>query len=297
MAKTVGVLGLGIMGGAMSNNLLDAGWEVAGCDIAPDRVAALEQAGGKAAASARELGRACDVVISVLPSEDALRNAIAGPEGLTADPRQGLILVECSTFPLEAKEWARDRLAAAGVAAMDCPLSGTGAQAKTRDLAVYASGQRRDYDACAPVFEGFARSHYYLGEYGQGTKMKLVANLLVAIHNVSAAEAFLLGMKAGLDPQQILEVVSDGAGTSRMFEVRGPLMVAESYDEATMKVEVFQKDMKIISAFAKEHHCPLPVFAASAEIYTQALAQGRGQQDTASVLAVLEGMANLTRGG
>jgi 3-hydroxyisobutyrate dehydrogenase-like beta-hydroxyacid dehydrogenase len=286
------MLGLGIMGSAMSANLLGAGWEVVGYDVEPDRLAALEKAGGHPAGSAGEVARLCPVVVSVLPTVEALEEVVTE---VARDAGPDSVLVECSTFPLEDKRRARDRLAQAGVSAMDCPLSGTGHQAKSRDLAVYASGRRRDYDACAPVFEGFARSHYYLGEYGLGTKMKVVANLLVAIHNVSAAEAFVLGMKAGLDPNQILEVISDGAGTSRMFEVRGPLMAAGDYDQATMKVDVFQKDMKIISAFAKELRCPLPVFSAAAEVYTQALAQGRDKQDTASVLAVLESMANSPR--
>ena len=149
---------------------------------------------------------------------------------------------------------------------------------------------------CTPVFEGFARANYYLGEFGMGTKMKFVANLLVTIHNVSAAEAFVLGMKAGLDPEMILKVISDGAGTSRMFEVRGPLMATGKYDEPTMKVDVFQKDIKIISSFANELQCPTPLLSAAAKIYTAALADGRAKQDTASVCAVLEKMAGLKRG-
>jgi len=124
---------------------------------------------------------------------------------------------------------------------LDCPLSGTGAQAARKDLAVFASGDKDAYEKCIPVFKGFSRVIYYLGEFGNGSKMKYVANLLVAIHNVSAAEAFVLGMKGGLDPQMIYKVISDSAGNSRMFEVRGPLMVEEKYDEATMKVEICRR--------------------------------------------------------
>ena len=144
-----------------------------------------------------------------------------------------------------------------------------------------------------PVFQGFARSTYYLGEFGNGSKMKYVANLLVAIHNVSTAEAFVLGMKAGLDPETIYKVIGDGAGTSRMFEVRGPLMVKGEYEPATMKVDIWQKDMKIIGEFATKLGVPTPLFAASALLYTAAMAQGRGKQDTASVCAILEEWARL----
>ncbi|MGH8748498.1 MAG: NAD(P)-dependent oxidoreductase [Burkholderiales bacterium] len=145
------------------------------------------------------------------------------------------------------------------------------------------------------MFDGFARAHYYVGAFGSGSKMKFVANLLVAIHNVSAAEALVLGRKAGLDPALVYEVVGDGAGSSRMFQVRGPMMVAGDYRDATMKIEVWQKDMAIIADFARSLDCPTPLFLASAPLYTAALAAGRGSQDTASVCAVLETMAGVKR--
>ncbi|MCX7141513.1 MAG: NAD-binding protein, partial [Proteobacteria bacterium] len=142
----------------------------------------------------------------------------------------------------------------------------------------------------------FARSQHYLGEFGNGSKMKFVANLLVAIHNVSTAEAFVLGMKSGLDPEAILKVVGDGAGSSRMFQVRGPMMVRGEYEPAGMKVDIWQKDMKIISEFAAALGAPTPLLAASAAYYTAAVAQGRGGEDTAAVCAVMEEMARHERG-
>ncbi len=232
------------------------------------------------------------VVVSVLPTEASL---LESAQSLAAVARSNQILVECSTMPLDIKMQAKNILDAAGVEMLDCPLSGTGGQAVNKDLSVYASGEKSAYEQCIPLFEGFARSHYFIGDFGTGSKMKFVANLLVAIHNVSAGEAFVLGMKAGLDPKQILEVVSDGAGTSRMFEIRGPMMVANDYEQATMKVDVWQKDMKIISAFANDLKCPTPLFAASAQIYTNALAHGRDKEDAASVCAVLAEMAGLKR--
>jgi 3-hydroxyisobutyrate dehydrogenase-like beta-hydroxyacid dehydrogenase len=125
--------------------------------------------------------------------------------------------------------------------------------------------------------------------------MKFIANLLVAIHNVAAAEALVLGMKSGLDPAQVLKVISNGAGTSRMLEVRGPMMVKGDYSEATMKVAVWQKDMKIIGEYARSIDCPTPLFLASAPFYTAAMAMGRGDEDTGSVCAVLEEMARTGR--
>lgn len=290
MKQTVGMLGLGIMGSAMSANLIRSGFSVAGYDISAERVQAFGASGGQVAKSPAEVAARAAILISVLPSVRALEDVVAGPDGILAAGRSGLILVESSTFPIEDKQRVRD-LCQGSVTMLDCPLSGTGAQAVTRDLAVYASGEQHAFERCRAVFDGFARSCHYLGDFGNGSTMKFVANLLVAIHNVSAAEAFVLGMKAGLDPDDIYRVIADGAGSSRMFEVRGPMMARGDYDAATMKVEIWQKDMKIIAEFAARLGCPTPLLSASAAFYTAAMAQGRGAQDTASVCAVLEEMA------
>ena len=290
MKQAVGVIGLGIMGSAMSMNLVRAGFSVHGFDIAPAQRKALEKEGGSAATSASEVARNAEVLITSLPSSEALHAVAQEIDGKC-------IVVETSTLPIDDKLEARDTLAQKGATLLDCPLSGTGAQARNKDLSVYASGDEAAYRKVVPVLEGFARSHYFLGEFGNGSKMKFVANLLVAIHNVSAAEAFVLGMKAGLTPEMIFKVAGDGAGTSRMFQVRGPQMVEGRYDEATMKVEVWQKDMKIIGEFATKLGVPTPLFNASAAVYTAAMAQGFAKQDTAAVCAVLEAMANASRPG
>ena len=297
--KTVGMIGLGIMGMPMSANLVQAGFGVVGYGgprSNTEKIAALARLGGQGARSPREVAERSDVVVMVLPSVAALDDVIQGKDGLAASGRAGLIGVEAGTFPIEDKLRAREALAAAGMTALDCPISGTGAQAITKDLSIYGSGDRTAYERCVAVFQGFARSTYYLGEFGNGSRMKYVANLLVAIHNVSTAEALVLGMKSGLDPATIYKVIADGAGNSRMFEVRGPLMVKGEYEPATMKVDIWQKDMKIIGEFATKLGVPTPLFAASALLYTAAMAQGRGKQDTASVCAILEEWARLERG-
>ena len=291
---TVGMLGLGIMGHAMSANLLAAGFVVVGFDPSAERMGEFRARGGTPAASPRAVAEAADIIVSVLPSVKALDEVVSGADGILAADRGGLVLIESSTLPLEDKQRVH-AAAAAKLTVLDCPLSGTGAQAVTKDLLVYASGDSAAIARCTRVFEGFARAHHDLGEFGNGSRMKFVANLLVAIHNVAAAEAMVLGMKAGLDPEAILRVVGDGAGGSRMFSVRGPQMVADRYEPATMKVEVWQKDMKIISEFAARLNCPTPLLSASAAIYTAAMAQGHGAQDTASVCAVLADMARLDR--
>ncbi len=289
-AGTVGMLGLGIMGSAMSANLLRAGFAVSGYDIVPALRVRLRRAGGHAARSIAEVARRSPIIVTSLPSAAALTDVA---EAIAGVRRRGQIVIETSTLPLADKLAAQRRLARAGVTLLDCPLSGTGAQARTRDLVVFASGPRAAVRRCRAVFDGFARAQHYLGAFGKGSKMKFVANLLVAIHNVSAAEAFTLARKAGLDAAQVYRVVGDGAGGSRMFSVRGPMMVAEDYSDATMKVEVWQKDMKIIAEFAAALDCPTPLFAASAPLYAAAMAAGRAREDTAAVCAVLGEMAGL----
>lgn len=291
-APHVGVVGLGIMGSAMASNMLKAGFRVTGFDVVAGARDALAKEGGKAARSAAEVARAAPIVITSLPTPAAVE-AVA--QDIAKTRRKGVIVVETSTMPLETKERARATLAQAGITMMDCPLSGTGAQARVKDLLVYASGPKTAFDACAAVFPGFSRGHYYLGAFGNGSKMKYIANHLVAIHNVAAGEAMTLASKAGLDLQQVLDVVAGGAGGSRMLQVRGPMMVANDYSDATMKVEVWQKDMHIIGEFATQLDCPVPLFATSAPIYTAAMASGHSKDDTASVCAVLESMAGVKR--
>lgn len=290
--NTVGMIGLGIMGSAMSANLVKAGFDVLGFDPVGARCRELTRAGGRTARSGKEVAARMPVVITSLPSADALASVTAD---IAAAGRRSQIVIETSTLPIEVKVTARKRLAAAGVTLLDCPLSGTGAQARGRDLVVFASGDRAAYRKCVPVFEGIARAHFLIGPFGDGSKMKFIANLLVAIHNVAAAEAMVLGIKSGLDPALVLKVVSSGAGTSRMLEVRGPMMVKGDYSDATMKVSVWQKDMKIIGEYARSIDCPTPLFLASAPFYTAAMAMGRGDEDTASVCAVLEEMARSGR--
>jgi len=286
------MIGIGIMGSAMSFNLGRAGFRLVGYDAMPKQRAAHARAGGIAAGSPRAVAKRSGIIITSLPSAHALAEVAAE---LAASTRRGTIVIETSTLAIAVKEAARNVLAKRGVVLLDCPLSGTGAQARVKDLIVYASGDRAAYRKTVPVLQGFTRANYYVGAFGAGSKIKFVANLLVAIHNVAAAEAMVLGMKAGLDPALVLKVVSDGAGSSRMLQVRGPMMVKGDYSDATMKNEVWQKDMTIIGDFARAIDCPTPLFAASAPIYNAAMAMGLGKEDTGAVCAVLEEMAGNPR--
>jgi 3-hydroxyisobutyrate dehydrogenase-like beta-hydroxyacid dehydrogenase len=291
---TVGVVGLGIMGGAFARHLVAAGWRVIGYD--PDAKArrAAARAGVEIAEDARDLAAQTPIIITSLPHPDALHATVATIVAAKVKPR---VLVEASTFKLDDKLKAERALRQAGHTMLDCPISGTGSQAKVKDIVVYASGDQRTIRKLKPLFAAFSRGVHDLGAFGNGSRMKYVANLLVAINNVASAEAMVLGMKAGLDPKSIVETIKSGAGNSRVFELRAPMMVTGHYDDATMKMDVWQKDMAVIGGFAKELGCPTPLFTATEDIYDTALKSGYGMQDTAAVCAVLEKMAGVKRGG
>lgn len=284
----VGVIGLGIMGSAIARNLVAAGHRVIGFDIDPAALARLSAAGGDSAQSVAQVAASAPILLTSLPSEQALTDTVSAIEASEITDGTGLVLAELSTLPLATKTGVFRRLAALGVEMLDCPLSGTGAQAVTRDLTVYASGDQVAYVRCAEAFQGFAARSVYLGEFGNGSKMKFVANLLVAINNVASAEAMALAVRAGLDPELTAQVIAQGAGTSRIFELRAPLMARRSYEPATMKLDIWKKDMAIIGEFAAGLGARTPLFQATESVYRAALAQGP-QQDTAAVFEVLRG--------
>jgi putative dehydrogenase len=296
MAKSkgaVGIVGLGIMGGAFAKNLVADGWRVVGYDIDPARRRAMAKAGVEIAADAKNLALEVPTIITSLPKPSALEKTVAAIAAARVRPR---VVVEASTFKIDDKLKAERALRNAGHVMLDCPVSGTGSQAKVKDLVIYASGDSKAIRKLRPLFAGFSRAVHDLGPFGNGSRMKYVANLLVAINNVAAAEAMVLGLKSGLDAQTILRMVSTGAGNSRVFELRAPMMVKDRYDDATMKVSVWQKDMAVIGEFARELGCPTPMFDATVPVYNRAMKTGHAEHDTAAVCAVLEKMAGVKRG-
>ena len=293
-ADVVGVIGLGTMGGAMARHLLAAGYRVAGCDIVPERAAELAASGGTVAASPAAVAAQTGTIIVSLPSVAAFEAATSGAGGLLEAARPGQIVIETSTLPLDVKQRAHQLFAERQVALLDCPISGTGAQIRSKDIAIYASGDPAALEGVRPVLAAFSRARFDLGEFGNGSRLKFVANLLVAIHNASAAEALLLAERAGLDLRATLAALTAGAGTSRMLEIRGPLMIDAEYGDPSMRVLTFQKDLDIIAAFTRDVACPVPLFSAAAQLNLAALAQGHANEDTASVFAVLRRLAGLT---
>lgn len=286
--KSVAIVGLGIMGSALARNLIAAGFVVRGFDPDPAAAQRARDGGVQVASTALEAVQDVACILTSLPSEAALVSTVNALTDHSSDQKAKAILVELSTLSIAAKLAARDRLTGHSFDMLDCPVSGTGAQAQTKDIVLYASGEEEPFKSCQPVFDAVARESFFLGKFGNGTRMKFIANLLVAVHNVASAEALALATKAGLDPQQVFDVISSGAGTSRIFELRGPMMVEENYSPPTMKLDVWQKDMKLIHDFAEETGALTPLFDATRPLYEAANQLGLGEQDTAAVLEVLK---------
>jgi L-threonate 2-dehydrogenase len=286
-ALRVGIIGLGVMGIAYARNLRRAEFAVSGYDPTPAAMDALTECGGTALADPAAVAAASDVMLLALPSTAALENCILQMLPVLGS---GQVLVEMSTLPLDAKDDARKAVSQTGATLLDCPVSGTGAQAAKGDLVVFASGDADAIERIRPVFSGLARDVRQVGPFGAGMKMKYVANLLVSIHNLASAEALLLAEKSGLDLQMVYEAISSGAGTSRMFEVRAPLMIEGRYEPATMSMGLYQKDLALIMDHARDVDCPVPLMAATLPFYSAAMAQGRAREDTAALFAVLQRM-------
>jgi putative dehydrogenase len=289
---TVGVIGLGIMGGSFAKNLAAAGWRVVGYDLSAKARKAAERAGVEIASSAVDVAGKVPIILTSLPKPQALIDTV---KVLAAAKLPRKTIVEMSTFAISDKEKAEGILRKAGHTMLDVPVSGTGSQAAVADLVFYASGDKKAVARLKPMFAAFGRKVYDTGAFGNGSKMKYVANLLVAIHNVASAEAMVYGMKAGLAPQAIFDLIQGGAGNSRIFELRAPMMVKNNYKTVTMKIDVWDKDMQVIGDYGRKIKVPTPMFDASKPVYLKAQKMGLGAQDTAAVCAVLEKQAKVKR--
>jgi 3-hydroxyisobutyrate dehydrogenase/glyoxylate/succinic semialdehyde reductase len=285
MNRVVGIVGLGIMGGAIARSLVERGWQVTGYDLDAARCAEMARANVMIASDILQVARDTPIIMTSLPSAAAAEDVARAIAHSGQSPR---IVIELSTLAIADKLRFEDILTKAGHIALDCPLSGTGAQARQRDLVVYASGDSASIARCTGLFADFARQSADLGAFGNGSRMKFIANHLVAIHNVAAAEAMILAQRAGLDPKIVVDMIGSGAGGSRMFQMRAPMMADGVYEPATMKVSTWKKDMAIIAEFADAIGCATPLFTLTQPVYAEAMVLGLGDQDTAAVFEVLK---------
>jgi putative dehydrogenase len=284
----IGLVGLGIIGTAFARNLLKDGDQVVGFDIIPERVEALAALGGRGASSPGEVADQSDVILTAVASLGALSAIAGGSGGLIECSRRGFVVADASTLPIGEKEAVREILEPAGIPMLDCTISGTGLQAEVRQLVFMASGDPGAIRTVTPVLQRLGKAVYDVGAFGNGSRMKFVANLLVAVHTASTAEAVLLAERAGLDMAQVLEVIGSGVGSSRMWEIRGPLVVERRYQPPAAKVTQFVKDTHLIGDFARSIGVPTPLLDQSTILFEAAVEEGMGEWDAASVHTILE---------
>ena len=285
-AKTpMGIIGLGVMGSAMSQHILAGGHEVVGFDIDPARRSEFP---GSLAQSVADVARRTPIALFSLPSSEALAQ-VAAEFADSASP--GTVAVEMGTLPLADKEAAHALLASNQVDLLDAPVSGTGLQAADATLVVYSSGDEHAHERASPIFDLIGKQTFYLGAFGNGTRIKFVANLLVAVHTLAAAEAHQLGSACGLGPDLVQEVIAAGVGSSAMFEIRGPMMATGTYEPPSARLAIILKDAGIIADHARSLDTPTPLLDAAIPFYQAAVDAGLGDLDAAALRQLLRDLA------
>ena len=284
---TVGVVGLGLLGNAVATRLLGARHEVIGYDVAPACVERLVALGGGAAKSAAEVARGSEIVCTLLPSLAVVEEAILGAEGVAAGARAGQTLCQMSTISPALTERLARETAARALTFLDCPISGTSGMVAKGNGVIFVGGDRAAYERWRPLLESILPSAVHIGAAGQAMLLKLVANLLVALNSASVAEALSMAKRGGLDPQVVVDVLKTGAATSRMLDVRGPMMVAGEFP-AQMKLDLFMKDLHLIQEAAGTVGARLPLTDVAERLYAGAQAAGHGSEDLAVVISELQ---------
>ena len=288
----IGVVGLGIIGSAISKHLLSSNNQVIGFDI--DQTKSIKNNGKQLiiCSSLEELLNSCEVIITCLPSEKSLSDTIDQLVSMNISTVK--TIVEMSTLSIACKTKNKEKLNSLSTYLLDCPISGTGEQASQADIVIYASGNEQNYKEIKSIFSSFSKDCFFVGDFGNGSKIKLIANFLVSIHNVASAEAILLAEQTGINLDQIFEVISSGAGTSKIFELRAPMMMKREYKPATMKMNVWKKDMALIREFINLYNIPTPLFSATEELYKSASETGLEDEDTAAVYEILQSINQKT---
>lgn len=288
----VAVVGVGLLGTAVSGVLIDAGREVIGVDVLPEKLAALKARGGRTARSPAEAARSAREVFVVLPTLEAVEEAITGPEGVLAGASKETVIIQMSTISPGLAVRMDEAARARGAALLDAPVSGTSGMVARRDCVVTVGGEKTAFERCRPVLETIAKKVFHVGPCGSGSFLKLVTNLVMGLNGVVLAEGLTLARRAGLDPAQTVEILSHGAAASKILEVRGPLM-AEGRFDPLMKIDLFLKDIRLILESAQALHVPLPLTGTMQQLYTAAFAAGQAKDDLAGIVRVFEAMAGL----
>ena len=286
----VGVIGLGAMGMGVAMSLLRAGFEVHVCDLRAEAVQKVVDAGGVAAASPAALGPLVDVLITVVVNADQTEAVLFGENGAAATMKPGALVIASATVSPEFAKALGKRLNDAGLLMLDAPISGGAAKAAAGEMTIMTAGVPAAYAQCEAVLEAIAGKIYRLGdEVGPGSVVKMVNQLLAGVHIAAAGEAMALAIKAGANPDQVYEVITNSAGNSWMFENRVPHILAGDYTPLSA-VNIFIKDLGIVLDYARKNVFPLPLSATAHQMYLQASAAGHGGEDDSAVIKNFPGI-------
>jgi 3-hydroxyisobutyrate dehydrogenase len=283
--QTVGVIGLGKIGTPIAENLIKSGFRVVGFRRRP--TPELEKLGMQRANSAAEVGASTDVVLSCLASTPALEETVAG---LLKSARPGQIVVELGSYDTKEKARHIAPLAAKGVKFLDGEVSGTPPMVAARKAAVYLAGDEEAARTIDPVIKGFVDSSFYLGEFGAATKVKLINNLLVAIHIAATAEAMSLCMKAGIDPLTAIKAISSGSGASSAFNARAQAMAERRFTPPMGTSATLEHYIAQVQLMAAELGRATPMLDRAAELYAKARECGVESKDVAVMVEILENL-------
>ena len=285
--KIIGSIGLGAMGGSYAKFLIEDNYTVYGIEPNTQNADTFRSFGGILLNDIKDLIDKSDVIILSLPTVPIFKEVINEIE-INGKSNESKILIDMNTISLEDKIQTKNKLEKLNIYMVDAPVSGTGAQAKLKDIVVMSSGAKNIVDECDDIFGSFSKQNIYVGEFGNGIKFKILANLLVTVHNTVTAEALLLGQKAGLEEKMIYEVLNAGAATSVMLDKRMPLMINKNYEPATASMRIFLKDIDVISNFLKHNSMISPTFDAAAALYNQSKDNIPITYDTAAIFEQLK---------
>ena len=285
--KTIGSIGLGAMGGSYAKFLIEDNYTVYGVDPDTQNAEIFTSLGGVLLNNISDLIDKSNVIILSLPTVPIFKEVINEIE-VNGKSNESKILIDMNTISLDDKIETKNKLEKLNINMVDAPVSGTGAQAKVKDIVVMSSGDKTIVDECEDIFRSFSKQNIYVGDFGNGIKFKILANLLVTVHNTVTAEALLLGQKAGLEEKMIYEVLNAGAATSVMLDKRMPLMINKNYEPATASMRIFLKDIDVITDYLKSNNLSSPTFEAAANLYNQSKENIPITHDTAAIYEQLK---------
>jgi 3-hydroxyisobutyrate dehydrogenase len=292
MTQAVGFVGLGNMGRPMALNLIKKGFALVVNDIDPAKVEPLRAKGAKVVDSAEQVAAQTSRMICMVETTAQAESVITGEHGFIRSAALGSIVVCMSTIdPIVLKRMGGE-LATRGIAMLDAPVSGGTERAISGELSIIGGGETATFDACRDLFGAMGAKIFHVGALGQGLAMKLVNNMLVQVNTVAVAEALVMGVKAGLDPRTIYEVIRVSTGNSYAFDGRVPRILSRDFSP-TGTVDISFKDQELETAFAKQLGVPLFLANVSQQVYQMARAAGLGKEDGTAIVKVLERLAGV----